>query len=219
MFCSQCGHQNDDNMKFCTNCGTPLQAPVAAPAPVAEPTPVAEPAPAYETVAAPAYEAPVAPVAEPAPAPAPAYEAPVAPVAEPAPAPAPQYQPAPQYEAPQPTYQQPTYQQPQPTYQYQQPQPTYQYQQPQYQEPQDDSVPGNGLGIASLILSIFSLVFTCIGVTFVFGFILSLPALALGIVGKIKAANVNKNNGKALAGIIISGISLFVCMILFFALS
>ncbi len=250
MFCSQCGHKNDDNMKFCTNCGNPLQAAAPAPqAPVAEPTP----APAYETVpvaepvapvveAAPAYETapavePVAPVVDPEETtllneepiyePAPQYEAPVA---EPAPAPAPAYepapqpayQPAPQYEAPQPTYQQPQYQQPQPTYQqptyqqpqYQQPQPTYQqpapqyqYAQPQYVQPEDDSTPGNGMSVASLVLGIIALVFCWVPV---FDLFLCIPSLALGIVGKIKSSKANTSNGKAIAGIVLSAIALVV---------
>lgn len=35
MFCSNCGSQNDDKSKFCTNCSKPLQAVTAAP-PVAK---------------------------------------------------------------------------------------------------------------------------------------------------------------------------------------
>lgn len=31
-FCSQCGNQNADNARFCSQCGTPLAAPEAAPA-------------------------------------------------------------------------------------------------------------------------------------------------------------------------------------------
>ena len=39
--CHQCGHSNPANAKFCSNCGTPLQARPAAPAgsPVAAPSP------------------------------------------------------------------------------------------------------------------------------------------------------------------------------------
>lgn len=77
MTCPTCGAQLNDGLKFCTQCGTPLQV---AEAPVVE-TPAYE-APAYE---APAYEA------------APVYEAPAqaAPVYE-----APTYESAPAYEAP-----------------------------------------------------------------------------------------------------------------------
>ncbi len=196
MFCPQCGHQVDDNVKFCANCGTPIQAPVAAPAPVVEPAPVAEEAPAYAEPVAP--QVPVEPQ--------PAYE--------PAPAPAPQYQPAPQYEASQPTYQQPqpTYQQPQPTYQqYQQPQPQYQYAQPTYQQPEQDN-PGNGMGVASLVLGIIALVFCWIPV---FDLFLVVPSLALGIVGKIKSSKANTSNGKAIVGIVLAGIALFVQLMIF----
>ena len=230
MICSKCGHQVDDNMNFCTNCGNPMNAP----APVAEPAaPVAEPATEVENVVeAVAAEMPAEPVvAEPAApieavepaeaAPAPVYEAPVATVAEPAPAPVaqPQYQPPqPQYQpAPQPTYQQPTYQQPmyqQPTYpqpQYQQPQPTYQYQQPQYQEPEQDN-PGNGMGVASLVLGIIALVLCWLPV---FDWFLAVPSLALGIVGKIRSSKANTSNGKAIVGIVLSGIALFVQIMIF----
>lgn len=82
MICPTCGAQLNDGLKFCTQCGTPLQV---AEAPVVE-TPVVE-TPVYE---APAYEAPAyeAPVQE-----TPVYEA--APVYE-----APTYESAPAYEAP-----------------------------------------------------------------------------------------------------------------------
>lgn len=192
MICSQCGHQVDDNMNFCTNCGNPMNAP----APVAEPAaPVAEPATEVENVveavaaempAEPVVAEPAAPIeaVEPAEAtPAPVYEAPVAPAAEPAPVAQPQYQPPqPQYQpAPQPTYQQPTYQQPmyqQPTYpqpQYQQPQPTYQYQQPTYAQPQyqyaqpaeePSAGAGKPLGIVGMVLGILALF--CMFMSFIF---------------------------------------------------
>ena len=48
MFCPNCGKQLNDNAKFCTGCGTPLQAaPVVAPqpAPVVAPQPTPSPAP------------------------------------------------------------------------------------------------------------------------------------------------------------------------------
>ena len=77
MTCPTCGAQLNEGLKFCTQCGTPLQvaeAPVAE-APVVE-TPAYE-APAYE---APAYEAPAqaAPVYETPTQAAPVYEAPAA---------------------------------------------------------------------------------------------------------------------------------------------
>lgn len=75
MFCNNCGATLKDGVKFCSKCGTPVQAQA----------PVAQPAPAQEPV-----QAPVAPVAQTAPA-----QAPVAPVAQPAPAQAP-VAPAPQ---------------------------------------------------------------------------------------------------------------------------
>ena len=68
MTCPTCGAQLNDGLKFCTQCGTPLQV---AEAPVVE-TPAYE-APAYEAPAqaAPVYEAPTYESA-------PAYEAPAA---------------------------------------------------------------------------------------------------------------------------------------------
>ena len=83
MTCPTCGAQLNEGLKFCTQCGTPLQvaeAPVAE-APVVE-TPAYE-APAYEAPAqaAPAYEAPAyeaAPVYEAPAQAAPVYEAPAA---------------------------------------------------------------------------------------------------------------------------------------------
>ena len=63
MTCPTCGAQLNEGLKFCTQCGTPLQV---AEAPVAE-APVVE-TPAYE---APAYEAPAYEAA-------PVYEAPAA---------------------------------------------------------------------------------------------------------------------------------------------
>ena len=83
MTCPTCGAQLNEGLKFCTQCGTPLQvaeAPVAE-APVVE-TPAYE-APAYEAPAyeaAPVYEAPAqaAPVYETPTQAAPVYEAPAA---------------------------------------------------------------------------------------------------------------------------------------------
>lgn len=58
MICKNCGMNNDDNARFCTNCGTDLSIP-AANEPVYE-QPVQE-APVYEqpVYAQPAYQAPV----------------------------------------------------------------------------------------------------------------------------------------------------------------
>ena len=74
-FCPNCGTQNEEGGKFCTNCGSALvnEAPAA---PVAEPTA----APACEAPTAPACEAPTAPACE-TPA-APACETPAAPACE-----------------------------------------------------------------------------------------------------------------------------------------
>ncbi len=73
MFCSNCGTNNADGVKFCSNCGNPMPTPkpVEETVVASEPTPVA---PAEPVAPAPVY-APVEPVA-PAPAPAPAPEKP-----------------------------------------------------------------------------------------------------------------------------------------------
>lgn len=79
MFCTKCGKEVPDGMKFCSGCGAPLgkateNEEVKAEAQPAE-AQAAQSAPAAATPATPAPAAPVAaaPVAAPAPAPAPAY--------------------------------------------------------------------------------------------------------------------------------------------------
>ncbi len=106
----------------------------------------------------------------------------------------------PQYQQPQ--YQQPQYQQPQ----YQQPQ----YQQPMYQQPMKPVVPGKGLGIASMVLGILSLVLFCIWYI----------AIPCGIIGAVlggvalsKAKAVNMKNGLAVAGLVCSCIALGIAII------
>ncbi len=74
MFCSNCGTQNQDGMKFCSSCGA--QLPVA-PAPVEATTVLGANAPAPVAPVQPVAPAPVAP-AQPV-APAPTYAAPPAP--------------------------------------------------------------------------------------------------------------------------------------------
>ena len=60
MFCTQCGASQDDNARFCTVCGAPLQQAQPTPVAVEEPAPVAEqPAPVVEQ---PAYTQPAQPV-------------------------------------------------------------------------------------------------------------------------------------------------------------
>ena len=60
MFCTQCGASQDDNARFCTVCGAPLQQAQPTPVVVEEPAPVAEqPAPVVEQ---PAYTQPAQPV-------------------------------------------------------------------------------------------------------------------------------------------------------------
>jgi len=95
MFCSNCGIKIDENVKFCPQCGTPLQAPIQKPqAPVQEPIvqpvpPVVENIPIEPVVQAapPVVEAPIVePVQEIKQEPVqPASQPVVEPVAQPAP--------------------------------------------------------------------------------------------------------------------------------------
>ncbi len=115
--------------------------------------------------------------------------------------------------APQPVQPQPVQPQPvQPVYQqpvqpvYQQPQyQQFQYQQPMYPGYPAPAVPAKGLGIASMVLGIISLVLFCI-------WYLSIPCAiigaALGGVALNKAKEVGMKNGLATAGITCSCVSL-----------
>lgn len=113
-FCHNCGQKLPDGAKFCTECGTAIAVPAAAPVP--QPLPEQ---PVYETpvIEEPVYEAPASeePAYETPASEEPAYEQPVyeEPVYE---APAPQPEPeAPVYEQPsyeEPAYEQPAYEQP-----------------------------------------------------------------------------------------------------------
>lgn len=58
MYCPKCGHVNEDNARFCVECGSSLNAEANVPEPAPAPAPEPEPAPA--------------PAPTPAPAPAPA---------------------------------------------------------------------------------------------------------------------------------------------------
>ena len=135
----------------------------------------------------------------------------------------------PKKEDAQPAYQQPTQQQPayqQPAYQqpaYQQPayrQPAYQqptYQQPVYQyvQPVNEPNPGNGKGIASMILSIIAVVFCWIPIYNIFSLFLAIPGLILGIIGTLQSSKAGKSKGKALVGVILSAVSLLVLFFYF----
>ncbi len=114
----------------------------------------------------------------------------------------------PQYQQPQPQYQQPQqpqqqYQQPQP--QYQQPQQQYQqqYQQP-YVQPVAPQNPGSGLGTASLVLGIISMLL-CNPM-----FICSFIAIICGGVGKKKSKEAGMKNGTATAGITLGMIPIII---------
>ncbi|MEE1061454.1 MAG: DUF4190 domain-containing protein [Ruminococcus sp.] len=77
------------------------------------------------------------------------------------------------------------------------------YQSPQYNAPyvQGESK-GNGLGIASLVLGIVSIVTFCLCCV---SLPLSITGLILGIISKVKK---KENNGIAIAGIIVSAVAL-----------
>lgn len=88
------------------------------------------------------------------------------------------------------------------------------YQQPNYQSyPQYPSeIPGKGLGIASLICGIVSLVLFCI-------IYISIPAAIAGLItgcmAKSKAKAVRQSNGVAVAGIVCSSIGIALCLIFY----
>ena len=101
-----------------------------------------------------------------------------------------QYAPPPQYPPP-PQYQQPYSQYPPP-----------QYFPPPYYPPVSMSVPGRGLGIASMILGICSIVLSfCTFPASVIIAPVAITGLVLGIVGRKKAADYDAPSGFAIAGI------------------
>ncbi len=118
----------------------------------------------------------------------------------------------PQYQ--QPTYQQPQYQQPQYGGQSQYNQPNTnqgQYQQPytQYQQPIEKK--NNAMSIASMVCGIVSLVSSCC-------VYLSVPLAVVGLIlGILSIKNKNDGKGMAIAGIILSGITLFLVLIIIIA--
>ena len=125
-------------------------------------------------------------------------------------------QPQPQYQAPQGQYQQyqapqqPVNQyQPQGQYQmYQAPQPQYQNQY-QYRQPAP-AVPGNGFCIASLVLGICSLFFWWLPWL---NIVIIALAIIFGIVGLVK----KHGDGKAIAGLILSGLVTIPTIMILFA--
>ena len=122
---------------------------------------------------------------------------------------APQYA-APQYAAPQaPQYAPPQYGVPQ----------APQYAAPQYQPvpvaPPDDSVPGKGLGIPSMILGILALFFVLLWFSGESGFVVcsllfSIASIVLGAIAKSKANAAGKSNGMANAGVVCSIVTLAI---------
>ena len=119
-------------------------------------------------------------------------------------------------------YQQPEPQKPQPQarQQYQQAepqqpqQPQYQYQQPHPQQYQQAQQPkSNGLAIASLVLGIISIIFLCLPVLPV---LTAIIGLILGIINLVKG---NDGKGMAIAGVILSGISLIFGVLLIIGLA
>ena len=108
--------------------------------------------------------------------------------------------------------QQPQFQQPE-----QQAQPAYQqpvYQSPAFSQPVPHmtEMPGKGMGVASLVLGIVSLVMFCI-------WYLSLPCgivgLILGVVSMNKAKSVGMRNGTAVGGLVCSCIALGLTILVY----
>jgi len=197
MICPKCGTENNDQRSFCYKCGAMFRS-YRTPAPTAPsvPTPAQNinqtegPAPVVDQQQS---NAPTVPPCAPAPAPdtntSPAVPTvPPIPTAQPVPT-------APHVPTAQPPYN------------------TYGY--PAYQIVQKPKVPvpGNGLGIASMILGILSLVMCCL-------YFLSIPlaivGLVLGCVSYSKAKKAGASNGMAIAGIICSCISLVFWLIVLF---
>lgn len=127
MYCTKCGHPNDDNTSFCTNCGAPLGAEATNTQPQAE---VQQP-----------VQQPIQPQ----------------PIAQP-----------------------------------------------------KTTIPGRGLGIASMVLGIVSLALFCV-------VYLAIPCaivgIILGIVGRNQAKKAGAPTGMATAGIICSSIALGIVII------
>ena len=82
--------------------------------------------------------------------------------------------------------------------------------QPQYQNVyyQSNAVPGKGLGIASLVLGICSILL--VG-SYVVGLVLGIVGLCLGVSSIKKAKAVGRSNGIAVAGIVCSSVGLAIC--------
>ncbi len=93
--------------------------------------------------------------------------------------------------------------------------PVYQqpvYQQPVYQQPyKRPPVPGNGLGIASMVVGIVSLALFCTGWLAI---ICSIVGIALGAISINKAKQAGMKNGMAVAGLVCSIVSLGILLIL-----
>ncbi len=99
-----------------------------------------------------------------------------------------------------------------PTYQQPSPFPNAPQQYPYPQAPLvNQPVPGKGLGIASLILGILSVLGGCF-----LGFNLLLPitGLVLGIVGISQSKKVRMNNGMAVAGLVCSIVALLLNIVI-----
>jgi hypothetical protein len=75
--------------------------------------------------------------------------------------------------------------------------------------------PGNGLGIASLIISIFAIILCWIPIVNVFGLVLALISLTLGIIGMIMASKKGGSKGLSLTGVILSAISIIVFIVMY----
>ena len=217
MICNNCGSQNEDFMKFCTNCGAPLAAatpapevqPEAAPAPEAQPE--VAPAPQFggQPEAAPAPQFGAQPEAAPAPqfggqpeaAPAPQFGG--QPEMSPAPQFGAQYEVAPKAKAPKAKKEKAPKAVPAPVV-------------PQNNEiPQSTKnvsaiAPGVSAGLAGMVLVLVSLLNF---LNLIFSIPCSLTAMILSIVGKCRSKKAGLKNGAATAGLVFS-IMAFVLAVL-----
>jgi len=74
-----------------------------------------------------------------------------------------------------------------------------------YQQPVQQPVPGKGLGIASMVLGIISLVLFCV---WYLAFPCAIVGVILGCIAKSHAKQAGMKNGMAVAGIICSAIAI-----------
>jgi len=75
--------------------------------------------------------------------------------------------------------------------------------------------PGNGLGIASLIIGIFAFILSFIPVVNVFGLVLAIVGVTLGIIGLIMAKKKGGSKGLSLTGVILNGLGIIIFIVMY----